>query len=332
MTKTSNKTDEDPASSPDNPVGAPTIEPPVDIEPRLSLFFGEKKIKPALFLAAVRKKKVFRFESEDEASAWDLMRVHDSDGDRLWSLASQAALPEAVERWIWPTAQKRLSLIFGEKFAPLQQSPSEMLTVISDLGHRATSKEDVSEFNNWARIGIRWLIEQRSVDPWQVVDALGPHLFPKAADAKKMTTRAIARGRTAELTLVVATGSLAKSVVESAKRALDVEQRRSLGLSAQISRANEREQILMADVSRLEGLLATTTSELLAAKAELEAERHHSGHELTETKGAQQALLRERIKPLLSDAVDALEIDPAAPDVALRRLKNVIELIEKADE
>ena len=290
MIDTSDKTGAGAASSRDTAVAAPE-ETALDMEPKLALFFGEKKIKPAAFLSAVRRKKVVRFDSEDETAAWELMSAHDPDGERLWSLASQAALPDAVERWIWPTAQKRLSSILGEKFAPLQQSSSEMLTVISEFAGRMTSKEGASELNNWARIGIRWLIEQRSVDPWEVAGTLYPHLFPKGPDARRLATKAIARGRTAELTLVVATSGLAKSIVENAKRALDAEQRRSFGLSGQISRANEREQALLADVSRLEAQLAARSSEVFAARAELEAERHHSGHELTETKGAQQALL-----------------------------------------
>lgn len=331
MIDSSNKTGGGAALKPGARAAAPEAETALNVEPTLTAFFGEKKIRPAAFLGAVKKKKIARFSSEDEAAAWDLMSAHDPDGERLWALASQGSLPEAVERWIWPTAQKRLSSILGDRFAPLQQTSSEMLAIISERAVR-TSKEGASELDNWARIGFRWLIEQRSVDAWQVADSLCSRLFPKAPDAKRLATKAVARGRTAELTLVVATIGLAKSVVENAQRALDTEQRLSLGLRAQLSQANEREQALQADVSRLETNLAATSSEVLVARAELEAERHHSGHELTEAKGAQQALLRERIRPLLSDAIDALEIEPAAPDVALRRLKNVTELIERADE
>jgi hypothetical protein len=62
----------------------------------------------------------------------------------------------------------------------------------------------------------------------------------------------------------------------------------------------------------------------------LETERHHWGHDLSETKAGQRVLLRERVAPLLSDAIDALEIDPAAPQIALKRLKTVLSIIEEA--
>jgi hypothetical protein len=303
-----------------------------EIEPTLTAFFGEKEVRTAPFLAAVRKAKVSRFQLNDETAAWELMKTHDAEGERLWSLASQASLPDAIEHWIWPAAQGRLASIFGEKFAPLHQTSSETLASISGFIISETSNDGPPELNNWGRIGIRWLIEQRSIDAWQVADSLYSRLFPRASDARKLATKAIARGRTADLRLVVATVGLAKWIVENAKRALDTEQRLGLNLRAQLSQANEREQALQADVSRLESQLAVRSSELLSARSDLEAERHHSGHELTETIGAQQALLRERLQPLLLDAIDALEIDPPAPEVARRRLKNVIELIEKADE
>ena len=54
------------------------------------------------------------------------------------------------------------------------------------------------------------------------------------------------------------------------------------------------------------------------------------GHDLSETKAEQRVLLRERVAPLLSDAIDALEIDPAAPHIALKRLKTVLSIIDEA--
>ena len=62
----------------------------------------------------------------------------------------------------------------------------------------------------------------------------------------------------------------------------------------------------------------------------LAVERHHWGHDLTETKAKQKVLLGERLAPLLADAIDALEIGPPAQGIALRRVKAAISVIEKA--
>lgn len=53
------------------------------------------------------------------------------------------------------------------------------------------------------------------------------------------------------------------------------------------------------------------------------------GHDLAEAKGEQLVFLRDRLKPLLSDAKDALEIDPPAMDVALRRIKASLAAIDR---
>ena len=39
---------------------------------------------------------------------------------------------------------------------------------------------------------------------------------------------------------------------------------------------------------------------------------------------ADHVLLRERLAPLLKDAIDALEIDPPAPGVSLRRIQTAL--------
>lgn len=71
-------------------------------------------------------------------------------------------------------------------------------------------------------------------------------------------------------------------------------------------------------------------AQLAALQTQLEVERQHSGHDLCEAKAKYRVLLNERIAPLLSDAIDALEIDPPAPEISLRRMRAVLSLIKKA--
>ena len=61
---------------------------------------------------------------------------------------------------------------------------------------------------------------------------------------------------------------------------------------------------------------------------QLEIERHHRGHEMVETLARHHVLLNERIAPLLSDAIDALEIEPPVPHLSLRRIKSVLKIIK----
>ena len=78
--------------------------------------------------------------------------------------------------------------------------------------------------------------------------------------------------------------------------------------------------------------IATLEAELQKVQTQLENERHHWGNErhhwgfdLSESRSQTQVLLKERIQPLLEDAVDAMEIDE--PAVALRRVKSALKVI-----
>lgn len=66
-------------------------------------------------------------------------------------------------------------------------------------------------------------------------------------------------------------------------------------------------------------------AELQKVKTQLENERHHWGYDISSAKARHRILLRERIQPLLEDAVDAIEID--VPSVALRRVKSALKVI-----
>lgn len=71
--------------------------------------------------------------------------------------------------------------------------------------------------------------------------------------------------------------------------------------------------------------IATLEASLHKVKTQLENERHHWGHDLSSAKARHRILLRERIQPLLEDAVDAIEID--VPSVALKRVKYALKVI-----
>jgi hypothetical protein len=56
----------------------------------------------------------------------------------------------------------------------------------------------------------------------------------------------------------------------------------------------------------------------------LAAARQHCGFDITELKGKHSNFLSERVRPLLNDAVDALEIDPPELGIAVRRIQAVL--------
>tara|TARA_R110000824_G_scaffold325807_1_gene512698 strand:- start:199 stop:477 length:279 start_codon:yes stop_codon:yes gene_type:complete len=60
----------------------------------------------------------------------------------------------------------------------------------------------------------------------------------------------------------------------------------------------------------------------------LETERFLWSHERAETKALQRLLLSKDIAPLLSDAIDFLEVETPSPSGALKRIKAALKRIE----
>jgi hypothetical protein len=296
VTNSSEKSDEDEgqpvtlAAAEQDIASSPKLEQ--EIEPTLSAFFGSNKVRVSVFLNSVKKTKTTRFEQSDESNASELMTTNDVNGERLWMLLSQPSLPECLERWIWQITQDRLTAVVGAKFDPLNQTTADSLSAIREyINSAAVEPGSGPDVNNWGRIGLRWLLKKRSVDAWEVADQLGRHLFRNPSDARKIALRAMERGRSSEFKQVVAMAAVSRAIVENAQRERDTERRVALNLRGQVSRAKEDIQRLQSAVSELDIQLATKSAELVKAHSQLEAERQHSGHDLTETRAAQQTPL-----------------------------------------
>ena len=54
------------------------------------------------------------------------------------------------------------------------------------------------------------------------------------------------------------------------------------------------------------------------------------GHSLTDLKASYRVLMLEKVTPLLQDALDALEIEPAEPRIARNRIKSALTAISEA--
>jgi rRNA maturation endonuclease Nob1 len=298
----------------------------------ISFYFSDSKISPSAFLKAVKSEKVKRFKKEDEERA-QLALSGDPGGERLWALMSQANLPEAIDRWIWPVAQTQLKAAVGDDFDPLENNPVQVLQNLKKSLAPALASKDKSEnksAENWLRIGICWLVEKRSIDLWTIAEVISAIFFEDAKKAKSVVKRAIVKGRIKEFRLSIANVRLGNDIVAKAKSEFSEEKRISNNLRLRLTGAEKKIVSLEADLAALRDQLAEKDGALQNVQTQLEIERHHSGHDLSETKAGWRVLLGERVAPLLSDAIDALEIEPPAPSVALKRVKAVLKVIGEA--
>jgi hypothetical protein len=300
--------------------------------PTLAAYFADPKLSASAFIKSLKAAKITRFEAADETQALKAIATDGAKVDKLWALLSFPALPKCIDRWIWVAVQDQLKVVAGGELDLQADSTAQIFrelrsALVAKLGD--ADGDTAKRARIWLQIGICWLIEKRSLDPWIVADTLKPIMFKESSAAASAARKAIQRGKWSDLRLAVGVASLANSIVEDAQRERDSERAGAVDLRFKLAESEK-------EIARLRGELFTAQSafdrkneELAAVASNLEAEKHHRGHELSETKSEQRVLLKKKIAPLLADAVDALEIEPPEPRIALGRLKRVVSIIDE---
>ncbi|GAB5438075.1 hypothetical protein [Falsiruegeria mediterranea] len=332
-TKTEVAITEKPAEGPDSAKVASSDE--VEISPTLAGYFGEDRASPSAFFKVLRKNDVKRFRPADQEAAAKLMPTKDSEVERLWSLMAQASPPDPVDAWMWGAAQSRLKEQLGEAFDPQDHDAGRIFkSVLRELssGQNSEKKEDKKRAENLLRVAICWLVEKRSLKTWQVAEQLCPILFKDAKAAARIAQRAVQKGRPGELRVAAAMAALGDQMVKAAEDEQIRERNISNDLRFRLDDANRKIEKLRSDLEGAKKTISDQEAKIAQLDRTLAAERHHWGHDLTETKAEQKVLLGERLGPLLADAIDALEIEPPAPGIALRRVKVALSVIEEAKE
>lgn len=302
---------------------------------QISEFFAQPDVNASQFFKDIKAANVVRFEGDDISRSIELMEHMDADAQRLWSLISQASRPDAVERWIWPAVQNRLKIELGENFDPQANDKEQLLKALCGrFGPRLRSgnAEDGKKALNLLRAGVTWLIETRSLDPWGAVQRLVPIIFKSEALALRAAARAVQLGRANEFKSAVAMAGLGKATLENAVKDRDNERASSNALRLSLADSNARIERLEIELENAKNQLSSSAKALTDIKAQLEAERQHSGHDISQTIAEYQTLLSQRMGPLIADAIDALEIEPPAQSTALKRIKAVQSLIEETSK
>jgi hypothetical protein len=302
------------------------------IEPTLANYFAEAKISAPAFLKALRLAKITRFDHSDQAKAAELMGANDPAGERLWALLVQARLPEPVEHWIWPAIQLRMRVAIGGSFDPTLGDAAEVFNgAIEALSANLKSQEKTERkrAEMWLRICLTWLLSRRGLEPWFALSRLRTVFFRRRADAVSSSDVALKRGRLIELKQAVGVAYLADTLVDEARRMSEAERQTATQWRDKFNHAVEEADRLKSELTQQREKAAQYERELAEAKSRLEAEKHHRGHAISQVHVGLKVLLNNRLGPLVSDAIDALEIDEPALSVALRRLKSINSILDE---
>lgn len=314
----------------------PKKQPAAKVElptPSLSTYFGEAPVPVRAFFKAVKTAKLRRFEENDEQTASSLMPQNDPEGARLWALVSQSDIPEAVDHWVWSAVQNILRSEVKGDFDPLSR---DSLTVLKSLhrqlstGIQGKEKAAKRKGENLLRISVTWLVKKRALDPWEAFNELRVVFFPEGQAATRHSKRILTQGKLQEIKTAAAISGLAHEKVRAALSDRDEERRQKGSLQDRISRLEKENARVTEELRGAEEKSAALALELAALKQKLNDQQQHWGHDMTDVKAKQNSLLRDRLAPLLKDALDALEIEPPAPQVALKRIKSTIAAIGDA--
>ncbi|MDD9976901.1 MAG: hypothetical protein OXQ30_04070 [Boseongicola sp.] len=324
---------EKPAEGPERAQDASSDE--VEIPPTLVGYFGEDRASPSAFFKVLRKNDVKRFRSAEQEAVAKLMATKDTEMERLWGLMAQASLPDPVDAWVWGAAQSRLREQLGEAFDTQDHDAGRIFKSVLrelSLGLSSEKKEEKKRAENLLRVTICWLVEKRSFKTWQVAEQVYPFLFRDLKAATRVAQRAIQKGKPGEFRVAAAVAALGAQMVKAAEDEQIRERNISNDLRYRLDDANRKIEKLRSDLEDAKKTISDQEIKIAQLEQTLAAERHHWGHDLTETKAEQKVLLGERLGPLLADAIDALEIEPPAPGIALRRVKAAMSVIEEAKE
>jgi outer membrane murein-binding lipoprotein Lpp len=305
------------------------------VTPTLATYFGPTRVSAAAFLKAIRAGKIKRFTDEDTIEASQLSPLNDNDGRRLCALALQPQLPDAVNRWVWVAVQQKLKSEVPNAFGPLEHDAAATFRLIHEqVGTliQSTEKGQRKHGEILLRLSLAWLISQRSLDLWSALEQLRPIFFRDSSAAVKAARRILTRGKMGEIKDAAGIAGLAQEMVRTAVAQRDDERRGQAQLQAKLEGAQSEIATLQSRIDRIEIERETLSEQLTAAKLQLEQSKQHWGHDMVAIKAQQNVLLRERLAPLLKDALDALEIDPPAPQIALKRLRTALSSIEGADQ
>jgi hypothetical protein len=326
-----------PSASPDGSTEASkSSRKPVQrapITPTLTNYFGPKPISAAAFINAVRTERLSRFSEDDISRADKLIAANDPDCRRLCALVSKSNLPDAIERWIWLAVQDRLKLAFAGEFSPAEADAETTLRyLLQNLAPRLESADTIERSHSeiLLSLGLSWLVAHRALNPWTALERLASAFYKDRSAALRTARRLLAHGEVREIRAASAVAGVAHETVRVSRAEQEMHQRKQVLLQSQLDEARVEIAGLRSQLATVHEERAELTAKLEREKKLLDESRQHWGHDMVDIKARQNNLLRERLKPLLNDAVDALQIQPPAPDIALERVMIALSSIEEA--
>ncbi|MCG5246884.1 hypothetical protein LPC10_17640 [Methylorubrum sp. B1-46] len=324
-----------PAAEPARPEAKKARKPKeVKVEPFLRTYFGGTEVRPSDFIKAVSEVKASRFSEDDIAEAERLRRAGDSDHKRMLGLATQPKLPAQVSNWLWPAVQAAIRARAPNVLEPYNVEADTALRrlhreLANELGSGDTAVRQPATVI--LQLGLAWMVRQRNLDLGTALQILGDTYAEGEASVTRHVRHALSSGRVADIERAVAISKLMGRSTREAISQRDQEKLQRGEAEELLDQARVYSGDLKRRIAELEAEVAELKGQVSASRSELDDSRQHWGHDMVEVKTRQAALLQEKVVPLLGDAIDALEIDPPQPKIAVRRIRTVLASIKETE-
>lgn len=299
----------------------------------LSEYFSEKRISPKSFVKAVKLAKIAEFDEADRSVAIELIQQHDTSGERLWGLITISQLPDALRRWVWSAAETHLSKITGADVSTTRQTPEELIALLKrrfPTPPPAKAKGEDRRFFYGIRIAAAVLAFRYRLQAFESIRICSPLLVKSEARAAEITAKAVRAGSKTEFSLAAALAFFADAML--LERAGELNQARVdiNSLERRLDNAISEGHRLTTSLSEASARNDAVTEELRQLRKQMEADRQHAGHDLAGLRARHAVLLRERVSPLIEDAIDALELSKPAPEIAIERMRWALSTIKES--
>jgi hypothetical protein len=322
------------------PADSQSKEEPTPLLPTLGAYYSAEKARVVDWLKTLRVSKVTAFTAMDSDVTLGVLDTLDPVLQKTLQLADAAEAPVAVHRWVARVIQLRLGLLIGEAAEGLIVDVSRIARLLKaqDFDLKATDQDRRRYAENFFRLVVGQHLEGRGHLLGSILLLLDESLAKPldkdtARDRSREMQGKLLRGSLATVATMAATYAFAHEEgwgVRSERDRLRVEngrQQRELG--QQQSELDRLTQI-QADAEQKIAELATQIGDLKRRHAEQTQVVHHG---VSELRTDVRSFLEGRMQPLLSDAVDGVEIalsEVGPKSLALRAAADRLRAVQAA--
>ena len=306
-------------------------------EPRLFFYYSDSRVTAAAFVRAVKAAKISCFDGEDVYQTRS--RLGELDPTLVRTVGLLGKGPAPVARWVAEVTKQTLRQVLPGGVSDGYEAANTLFDRVVRMSAEhlaAKDKQSRARAQNLMRLVLAWLIDERNLRP---TDALlsARNVKPTkgkstAATLNRDAARLLARATPKQfLDLSSIAALFVTTIAEEAKERREVFGRFA-DLTHRITSLEAELQSTVEDLDAVNEDRATLADALADAQKDLRNEKELRALDRTRQDGRFRRFLAERLNQPLSDAFDALQVDPPHVSTARQRIEMALTAIGRESE